>query len=59
VRKLDRALMAKLCAPLHRFKFAMIDIRSYFKIAFLAAIVVDMYLFRFALKPLWDSSFSS
>jgi hypothetical protein len=51
--------MAKLCAPLHRFKFAMIDIRSYFKIAFLAAIVVDMYLFRFALKPLWDSSFSS
>ena len=44
------ALTIELCAPLHRFKFAMIDIRNYLTIVFLLAIVVDVVLRR-AAKP--------
>jgi len=53
------ALTIELCAPLHRFKFAMADIRNYVTIAFVLIVVVDIVRRRNAREDRPDSSFTS
>ena len=43
-------LTIELCAPINRFKFAMVDIRNYLTVAFVLVIVVGILLRR-AAKP--------
>ena len=55
----DHATAVELCAPLHRFKFAMMDIRNYVTIALVLVVVVDVVMRKNAGRNRPDSSFPS